>query len=54
MLEETDSSTVHEAPREENYYRATLVWPVSSERCNVTEWLYVISLSLDINALSKV
>ena len=49
MSEETDSSTV-----QENYYRATLVWPVSTERCDVTEWLYVISLSLDHVAVSKV
>ena len=54
MSEETDSSTVRETPREENYYRATLVWPVSTERRDVTEWLYVISLSLDHNAFSKV
>ena len=49
MSEETDSSTV-----QENYYRATLVWPVSTERCDVTEWLYVLSLSLDHVAVSKV
>ena len=54
MSEETGSSTVHGTPREENYYRATLVWPVSTERSDVTEWLYVISLSLDHVAVSKV
>ena len=52
VSEETGSSTVHET--QENYYRATLVWPVSTEKCDVTEWLYVISLSLDHVAVSKV
>ena len=51
MSEETGSSTVHET-REENYYRATLVSPLSSERSDVTEWLYVISVTLDHDALS--
>ena len=53
MSEETEFSTVHETPREENYYRATLVSPLSSERSDVTAWLYVISLTLDHNALSN-
>ena len=52
MSEETGSSTVHETLREENYYRASLVSPLSSEKSDVTEWLYVISVTLDHDALS--
>ena len=39
---------------ENNYYRASLVWPLSTKKPDVNEWLYAVSLSPDHNSLSMV
>jgi hypothetical protein len=41
------------ALRLRNYYRACLVWPLSTTKPDVNAWLYALSLSLDHNCLSR-
>jgi hypothetical protein len=39
--------------RLKNYYRACLVWPLSTAKPDVNTWLYALSMSLDHNCLSR-